>query len=172
MRLIFSEDTQVEQSWAGKLEEAAKLCLEYEDLTDKIEVSVSFVSDEEIRELNREHRDVDRVTDVLSFPMYDPFDLRDQSDLMDAEYEEGEEEGSEADGEDDEMFIELGDVVICEDQCRRQAEEFGHSMDRELVYLFTHSMFHLLGYDHMEEDEKAEMREAEEWVMSRLGIER
>ena len=194
MRLIFSDETEVEKSWEEKLQQAAELCLEYEDLTDKVEISVSFVSDEEIQQLNREHRDVDRVTDVLSFPMYDPYELRELSDELEAEYEELSEEDAAGSEESDQsevdyqdetddddqyfggfmpdmnQFIELGDVVICEDQCRRQAQEFGHSVDRELVYLFTHSVFHLLGYDHMEEDEKAEMREAEEWVMNRMGL--
>ena len=66
----------------------------------------------------------------------------------------------------------LGDVVICLEKAREQAEEFGHSEEREIVYLFVHSVFHLLGYDHMEDEEKAEMRSAEEKVMSFLELER
>ena len=68
--------------------------------------------------------------------------------------------------------IELGDVVICEDKAREQALEFGHSYERELIYLFVHSVFHLLGYDHEDENEKKEMRAKEESVMEKLGISR
>ena len=71
-----------------------------------------------------------------------------------------------------EQIICLGDIVICEDRAKEQAEEFGHSYEREIVYLFTHSVLHLLGYDHMNEKEKAKMREREEEVMTELKLER
>ena len=76
------------------------------------------------------------------------------------------------DYDDEAGEIALGDVVICTDRARQQAEEFGHSFERELVYLFVHSMFHLLGYDHMEPDEKSEMRQAEEEIMEKLDLAR
>ena len=114
-----------------------------------IEVSVTFVEPEEIKELNAQYRGKDAVTDVLSFPQFDDWD-----DLP----EEGE--------------IALGDVVICMERAAEQAEEFGHSLEREVLYLFVHSIYHLLGYDHMEEDEKREMREKEEAVMAELGLTR
>ena len=117
------------------------------------EVSVSFVTPEEIQTLNRDYRDVDRVTDVLSFPQFDSVD-----DLIEMQEETG--------------VAELGDVVICMDRAREQAEEFGHPLEREVIYLFVHSILHLLGYDHMEEEEKKEMRAREDEVMSELGIER
>jgi len=127
---------------------AADLCLESEELdSDRIELSVSFVSKDEIQELNREHRGVDAVTDVLSFPMFDGFAYIQTWDM-----------------------IELGDVVICQDRCKEQAEELGHSYERELLYLFVHSMFHLLGYDHETEEGKAEMRAKEESVMEAIGV--
>ena len=110
---------------------------------------MTFVSLEEIHELNREYRQVDSPTDVLSFPQFDDLD-----DLP----EEGE--------------IMLGDVVICSDRAKEQAEEFGHSFEREIIYLFVHSVLHLLGYDHMEEDEKRIMRRREEEVMERIGLKR
>ena len=66
----------------------------------------------------------------------------------------------------------LGDVVICSDRAKEQAEEFGHSFEREIIYLFVHSVLHLLGYDHMEEDEKRIMRRREEEVMERIGLKR
>ena len=113
-----------------------------------MEISLSFVSKDEIHRLNRIYRNVDRHTDVLSFPMVEDFN----------EIEEDDEE------------ILLGDVVICREQAREQAKEYGHSEERELTYLFVHSVLHLLGYDHMEDEEKKEMRAREEEVMTQLGI--
>ena len=110
---------------------------------------MTFVSLEEIHELNREYRQVDSPTDVLSFPQFDDLD-------------ELPEEGE----------IMLGDVVICSDRAKEQAEEFGHSFEREIIYLFVHSVLHLLGYDHMDEDEKRIMRRREEEVMERIGLKR
>lgn len=111
---------------------ADKICDE-----DTVEVSVSFVDGEEIRELNRDYRGVDRVTDVLSFPMDMAFD----------------------------DYRNLGDVIINTEKVKEQAEEFGHSYRRELTYLTVHSLLHLVGYDHMEEDEKRIMREREEELL-------
>lgn len=105
-------------------------------------VSVSFVDDEEIRILNRDYRNVDRTTDVLSFP-------------MDEEY-------------DDKII--LGDIVINMDKVLSQAEEFGHSKERELSYLTVHSTLHLCGYDHIEEEDKKIMRAKEDEIMDKLGI--
>ena len=153
MELIFSEES-LDQLKIDDLEEqmlkAATIACEGEDLDpDVIEVSVTFVEPEEIKELNAQYRRKDAVTDVLSFPQFDDWD-----DLP----EEGE--------------IALGDVVICMERAAEQAEEFGHSLEREVLYLFVHSIYHLLGYDHMEEDEKREMREKEEAVMAELGLTR
>ena len=116
---------------------------------DRGQVSLTIVSLEEIQQLNREYRQVNRVTDVLSFPQYV------SPDEIPA----------------DSMYL-LGDVIICMEQAVKQAEEYGHSIQRELVYLFVHNIFHLFGYDHMEEEEKQAMREAEEAVMKQIGLER
>jgi probable rRNA maturation factor len=148
MYIYFEEGQQVTDEILNTMEAAAKYCLELEGIDEeRTEISVTFVEAEEIRELNRDYRDNDKVTDVLSFPQFD--DLNDIPDF----------------GE-----ICLGDVVICKDRAEEQAEEFGHSFEREIIYLFTHSILHLLGYDHMEEEEKKEMRAREEEVMTHLGI--
>ena len=148
MKIYFEEEHVVTQDILNTMVKAAEYCLELENIDkERAEISVTFVEGEEIRELNREYRDTDRVTDVLSFPQFD--DLNDIPEV----------------GE-----ICLGDVVICKDRAEEQAEEFGHSFEREIIYLFTHSILHLLGFDHMEEDEKKEMREREEEVMTYLGI--
>ena len=153
MRIYFEEGGQVSEEIRAVMERAAARCLSLEGFDEeeqeRTEISVTFADGEEIRTLNREYRDTDRVTDVLSFPQFD--DLNDLPDFGD---------------------ICLGDVVICRDRAAEQAEEFGHSFEREIIYLFTHSILHLLGYDHMEPSDKREMRAREEEVMDFLGIRR
>lgn len=150
MRILYSEENILDEAMIGSLEKAAELCVEKEGLAaENAEISLTFVSKEEIRELNNQYRGIDNHTDVLSFPLIEDFDEV---------------------GPDDEYM--LGDVVICLEKAREQAEEFGHSEAREIVYLFVHSVCHLLGFDHMEEDEKLEMRTREEEVMTLLDLER
>ena len=140
MKIYFEEGHAVPEELLQKMTEAAEYAVESENMHNldkkRCEISVTFVDLDEIHELNKQYRGVDKPTDVLSFPQFD--------DL--------EEEIPEV------CEICLGDVVICEQKAREQAEEFGHSFERELVYLFTHSVLHLLGYDHMEDDEKKAMR--------------
>ncbi len=150
MLIYYDEDYAVDQKTADTMMQAAELALQCEGLSaENASLSVSFVDAEEIRQLNRDYRGNDSVTDVLSFPSYE-----DLSEAID---------GAE---------LALGDVVICTEKARAQAEEFGHSYERELIYLFVHSVFHLLGYDHMEEDERKKMRAKEETVMTALKITR
>lgn len=113
------------------------------DSTD-YEVSVSFVDNEEIRVLNKEYRNIDMATDVLSFPMDQEFNIP--------------------------GVTLLGDIIISLEKAKEQAEEFSHSLDREISYLLAHSIYHLLGYDHIEEEEKKEMREKEKSIMKKLKI--
>ena len=148
---IYLEEGQVmEESLLKKMEEAAGVLFEQEGVDgERAEISLTLVSLEEIRELNRDYRDVDRETDVLSFPQFECVeDMPEFGELC------------------------LGDVVICLDKVEEQAKEFGHSFERELIYLFVHSLLHLLGYDHMEEDEKQEMRKREEQVMTAIDLNR
>lgn len=124
-----------------------------------VEISLSVVSAEEIRSLNSEFRGIDRVTDVLSFPQFaDAEDIAFEIEELDPELESSG------------FAIPAGDVVICYDKALEQAEEYGTGRDRELMYLFVHSIFHLLGHDHMNEDEKALMREMEEQVMKEINL--
>lgn len=152
MKIYFEEGHAVPEELLQKMTEAAEYAVESENMHNldkkRCEISVTFVDLDEIHELNKQYRGVDKPTDVLSFPQFD--------DL--------EEEIPEV------CEICLGDVVICEQKAREQAEEFGHSFGRELVYLFTHSVLHLLGYDHMEDDEKKAMREREEEIMKQIGL--
>ena len=125
-----------------------------ESLDNEPEIGVTVVDDNTILELNREYREKDSVTDVLSFPQFEGHD-----DLL-------------ADLLDDETSTLVGDVVICWEQAVRQSEEYDTGLTREMLYLFVHSLMHLFGYDHMEEDEKAVMRAREEEVLSAIGVSR
>ena len=148
MNIIVDGENLPKQAMMNKIEEAAKACLEMEGVDENLaEISLTFVDMEEIQQLNREYRDTDSVTDVLSFPQFESKD----------EFPETGE-------------IIMGDVVICTEKAMLQAEEFGHSPEREIIYLFTHSLLHLMGYDHMEEDEKQIMRQKEEAVMNRIDL--
>lgn len=148
MNIIFSNERMPGQTVIEDMKKAAELCVKQEGIDpDRVEISVTFVSTEEIHELNCIYRDNDSVTDVLSFPQYDDFENLPKVGVLC-----------------------MGDVVICPEQALIQADEFGHSGERELVYLFVHSIFHLLGYDHMEEEDKIEMRQREEDIMNQIGL--
>ena len=123
-------------------------------------VELVFVDGEEIRRLNRETREIDKVTDVLSYPALD--DIKGQAICREDYPYEIDEEGN----------LLIGSIVICCDRAREQAEEYGHSYERELHYLIVHGIMHCLGYDHMTDEDKAEMREQEELILGKLGITR
>ena len=123
-------------------------------------VEFIFVDGEEIRRLNREMRDTDRVTDVLSFPALDG---------IKGEEIQGEDYPYEIDEEDNLM---LGSIAICCQRAKEQAEEYAHSYERELHYLLVHGIMHCLGYDHITDEERAQMREKEEFILTKLGITR
>lgn len=154
--LINNEQDKVNipENMTNILKDVVCECLTLENKDTNYEVSITFVDDDRIRELNRDYRNVDKPTDVLSFPMYDDISEEEMFDVCD-------EINSE---------LLLGDIVISLETALVQSEEFGHSLDREIAYLTAHSMFHLLGYDHMEETEKFKMREKEKEVMKRLKI--
>ena len=126
--------------------------LTFEDFNEPAEISVTFVDDERIHELNREYRNVDRSTDVLSFPLGE-----------NGVYDKNPENGA----------CLLGDIVISVETAVRQAEAYGHSLQREIGFLTVHSMLHLLGYDHVNGGiEEVRMREKEEHVLTELGLKR
>lgn len=152
MNIIANDETRIEDNLMETLRKAAGLCI---DLAE-VEISLSFVSLEEIQELNRDYRGVDSPTDVLSFPMYES--LEEIKSALDQQSSE------------EEHSIPIGDVVICMPKIREQAKEYGHSEARETAYLFTHSVLHLLGYDHMSEEERRKMRMREEEIMAKLDL--
>ncbi|WP_434511379.1 rRNA maturation RNase YbeY [Desulfitobacterium sp. AusDCA] len=132
------------------LERGISEAIQAADGSEEAEVSLTLVDDPRIHELNREYRGVDRPTDVLSFALQE--EAEDEPEIMDFE---------------DEI---LGDIIISVERARAQAEEYGHSFERELVYLAVHGTLHLLGYNHEVEADKVEMRRQEETVMSRIGL--
>ena len=126
--------------------------LDYEGMENDAEVSVTFVDDEGIRELNNKFRGMDKPTDVLSFPLLDY-------------------EGESEEPFFDELCYNLGDIVISLERAMAQANEFGHSFEREVAFLTAHSMLHLLGYDHeLSEEDDADMRRRQNDIMERLGL--
>lgn len=137
------DDIKITDEIKNLIEKSIAAVLKVENLDENVEVSVSFVGDEEIRNLNRDYRGVDKSTDVLSFPMDDEFII---------------------------VSRILGDVIINTRRVMEQAKELGHSNERELSYLTVHSILHLLGYDHMEDEDKKEMREREKLAMKELSI--
>jgi probable rRNA maturation factor len=143
---VFFDDRQdvmeITKDNEDAIKNAVDAVLTAEGLNGDFEVSVSFVTNEEITELNREYRNVDSETDVLSFPMNEEFD----------------------------GVNILGDIVISTQKIIEQANDFNHSMEREMCYLTVHSMLHLLGYDHMNKEEKNKMRAKEKEIMKKLKI--
>lgn len=132
------------------LERGISEAIRVADGPEEAEVSLTLVDDPRIHELNREYRGVDRPTDVLSFALQE--EAEDEPEIMDFE---------------DEI---LGDIIISVERARAQAEEYGHSFERELVYLAVHGTLHLLGYNHEVEEDKVEMRRQEETVMNQIGL--
>lgn len=121
--------------------------------SDDLEVNVTITGNEEIREINRETRDIDSPTDVLSFPMFEF-----EKEGMLPEISEGE--------------TILGDIIISLDRAKEQALEYGHGIKRELCFLFTHGLLHILGFDHMEDDERLRMEDMQKIILDNLNISR
>lgn len=143
------------------LRKVVEECLDYEECPYEAEVNILFTNDEEIKQINMEYREIDRSTDVLSFPSIEYETPGDFSKLE-------EDVASYFHPETGELL--LGDIVISVDRAKLQAEEYGHSLEREVAFLTAHSMFHLFGYDHMEETDRKIMEQKQEEVLHRLQI--
>ena len=137
---------KLEQLLSDGLNAVAKL----HGLGEQEEVDITIVTDEEIHTLNRDYRNVDRATDVLSFAL--------------------DEDGGEPELVGGPEVHLLGDIIISAETAARQAEEFGHGLEREIVYLAVHGLLHLLGYDHMQEEDKAIMRAKEEEALREIKL--
>lgn len=151
------QDSPINAAHRGLIRKVINAALKYESFPCDAEISVTLTDNASIHELNKEHRGVDRPTDVLSFPLY-------EADEIDDMYE-SEEVSDEP--------IALGDIVISLEKAEEQAREYGHCMEREVAFLCVHSVLHLLGYDHElgEEDEK-EMFAKQEDILRKMKITR
>lgn len=165
---------EITDSLIGMLKELLRLAGEQERV-DSGEVALSFVDDETIRQLNKDYRGLDKPTDVLSFAMSEsgedelPVYYEDEMEEVEIEVEglEGED-----DGEDNLSAEPLGDIVISVPRALAQAEEYGHSPERELGFLFVHGFLHLIGYDHATEEEEKTMFAKQEEILAKAGITR
>lgn len=163
MKLLWQIDTQVAPQWLTLMQTAADCAVWTEGVTRPCAVCIRLCGDEEIHEINREYRGVDRATDVLSFPTvnYPAGKTAGQCDTLLAR---------ELDDELDASM--LGDLILSVPHVLAQAEEYGHSPEREAAYLVVHGLCHLMGYDHIEEDDKKKMRAMEEKILSAIGMSR
>lgn len=144
------------------LDKVVTFALKEEGVEVDFEVSIILVDNEEIKKINSEFRNINKETDVLSFPM---LEYPSGKVFKEVYIEEQFDEKNLDDG-----YLILGDMAISVEKVIEQSEEFGHSFNRELAYLTVHSMLHLLGYDHMEEEEKNVMRNREEYILEKLRI--
>jgi len=158
--IVDNEQTKIE--FTDELNELLKKAIEgslaLENIKIPCEISVLLVDDESIREINKEQRDIDKSTDVLSFPMTTMVN--------------GVMEDDTGDYDMDEELLLLGDIVISMETTKRQAEDYEHSFEREFAFLTTHGMFHLMGYDHMVPEEEKVMMSKQEEVLKNIGLTR
>lgn len=168
MSLIFENEVNAEFDFDCReiVDSVINACLDYAGCPFEAMVEVTLTNNEEIHRINKEFRKIDSPTDVLSFPM---IEYETAGDFAFLESEEQEEITAGCfDCETGELV--LGDIVISVDKVRQQAQEYGHSQKRELAFLVAHSMFHLFGYDHMEEGERINMEKMQSEVLETLGI--
>lgn len=149
-------DIQEKKEYEEIIEKVVKECFETEELTDsKMYINIILTTSKNIREYNKKYRNIDKETDVLSFPMF-----------------EKEELDKKTKNKDFKNLDILGDMIISIPKVEEQAKEYGHSFERELAYMVVHSFYHLMGYDHMIEEDKSVMRAKEENVLNKLKIKR
>lgn len=166
--MIFIDNRQDKIEISDEIEKNIVNIIEYALQEEKVnipcEVSVIFVDNEKIKEINKENRNIDKVTDVLSFPMLD----YEKGNVFKDTYKDFNFSHVDL----DEGSLVLGDIVLSLEKAKEQSLEFNHSFIREVVYLTIHSVLHLLGYDHMEEDEKSIMRKREEQILEKFHLTR
>ena len=148
---IVNDYGALEPAWLERLEEILPLYAEQEGLPDALVIGLTFCDDDAIRAINAEYRGIDRATDVLSFPLYE---RDDEIELFDDE------------------LSPFGDIVLSVPHAIAQAEEYGHSVEREVCYLVVHGLMHLAGYDHIEPEDNSEMRAEEEALLNKVGVTR
>lgn len=149
-------DLEENKEYENIVKKVVEQCFKEEKLENsKLYISITLTTPEHIHEINKQFRNVDKETDVLSFPMFEKEEIDEKIKNQDFEHEDV-----------------LGDIVISIEKVKGQAEEYGHSFEREFSYMIVHGFYHLMGYDHIKEEDKAIMRPKEENVLSKLGIRR
>ena len=149
-------DLEENKEYENIIKKVVEQCFKEEKLEDsKLYISITLTTPEHIHEINKQYRNVDKETDVLSFPMFEKNELENKIKNKNFEHEDV-----------------LGDIVISIEKVKGQAEEYGHTFEREFSYMIVHGFYHLMGYDHIEEADKAIMRPKEETVLNKLGIRR
>ena len=144
------------EEYKNVIEKVLSQCFKEEKLEDsKLCVTVTLTTPKTIQEINKQYRNIDRATDVLSFPMF-------EKDELDSKIQENDFENEDV----------LGDIVVSVEKVNEQAIEYGHSFERELSYMIVHGFYHLMGYDHIKEDDKKVMRKKEENILRKLDITR
>lgn len=152
MKIIFENDTDFDfnDEYKAIVSSVAKKALKIENFIDDVEISFTLTNNNRIREINSKFRGIDKVTDVLSFPLLSfPCDIKEENHVL-----------------------PIGDIMICIERARLQAKEYGHSLKREIAFLSAHSMLHLLGYDHNSEEEEKIMFDKQDEILSDLGYTR
>ena len=149
-------DLEEKKEYESIIKRVVEQCFKEEKLVNsKLYISITLTTPEHIHEINKQYRNVDKETDVLSFPMFEKEELDEKIKDQNFEHE----------------YV-LGDIVISIEKVKGQAEEYGHSFEREFSYMIVHGFYHLMGYDHIEEEDKVIMRPKEENVLTKLGIRR
>lgn len=148
---FLDEENLVSEKAMQDIESLLTFASNEEEIEEEAEVSVSFVTEEEIQSINKTYRNKDQVTDVISFAL---------------------EEGEDEDFEMPESIRVLGDIIICIERAKEQAESYGHSFERELGFLALHGFLHLLGYDHMNESDEKKMFGRQDEILNAFGLTR
>ena len=153
---IVYKDVQENEKYEKIVKKVLEQCFKEEDMLDsKLYITITFTTPQNIKEINKKYRNIDKATDVLSFPMFEKDELETKIKNKDYVCEDV-----------------LGDIIISIEKVQEQAEEYGHSFERELSYMIVHGFYHLMGYDHIKEEDKIIMRPKEEYVLGNLGITR
>lgn len=149
-------DLEEKEEYEKTIKQVVETCFKEEKIENsKLYISITLTTPENIHKINKQYRNVDRATDVLSFPMFEKQELEEKIKNNDFEHEDI-----------------LGDIVISIEKVKEQAKEYGHSFEREFAYMLVHGFYHLMGYDHIEEEDKIIMRPKEENILNKLGIRR
>ncbi len=151
---VIYKDIDENKDYEKVIEKVLNKCFEEENLENsKLYITITLTNPENIRTINKQYRNIDRATDVLSFPMFEKEELDKKIKNNDFEHQDV-----------------LGDLVISIEKVKEQAEEYGHSFERELSYMVVHGFYHLMGYDHIKEEDKKIMRPKEEKILNDLKI--